>query len=189
MAQRMAGNSLVYRMYRWPRAEAAIERPARVPRVEEVDKLKPPKNHTSAIEPGWRSARSLPRGGTRESAWRSHLARLVVVSNRVSVPSGDGVKRAGGLEVALRPALQRNGGVWLGWSGKVAAADRLETRSVKQKNVEYAVTEHWTGRLEYDYLRFASKALTFQGTATPGNVGGTVGLNLGEIKAIMAYKF
>jgi outer membrane immunogenic protein len=57
--------------------------------------------------------------------------------------------------------------------------------------VEYAVTEHWTGRIEYDYLRFASKGLSFQGTATPGitTVGGTVGLNIGEIKGIMAYKF
>jgi len=40
------------------------------------------------------------------------LARLVVVSNWVSVPNGDGAKRAGGLEVALRPATERNGGVW-----------------------------------------------------------------------------
>lgn len=58
--------------------------------------------------------------------------------------------------------------------------------------VEYAVTDHWTGRLEYDYLRFASKGLTYQGTATPPlvlNVSGTAGLNLGEIKAVMAYKF
>jgi outer membrane immunogenic protein len=57
--------------------------------------------------------------------------------------------------------------------------------------VEYAVTDHWTGRLEYDYLRFAAKGLTFQGSATPGltAVAGTIGLNLGEIKAIMAYKF
>jgi hypothetical protein len=38
----------------------------------------------------------------------SLLARLLVVSNRVSVP-GDGSTRAGGLEVALRPALQKNG--------------------------------------------------------------------------------
>jgi outer membrane immunogenic protein len=57
--------------------------------------------------------------------------------------------------------------------------------------VEYAVTDHWTGRLEYDYLRFPTKGLTFQGNAIPllANVAGTVGLNLGEIKAIMAYKF
>jgi hypothetical protein len=34
------------------------------------------------------------------------LARLVVVSNRVSIPSGDGTNRAGGLEVALARAVQ-----------------------------------------------------------------------------------
>jgi outer membrane immunogenic protein len=59
--------------------------------------------------------------------------------------------------------------------------------------VEYAVTEHWTGRLEYDYFRFPAKALSFQGTATtPPNVGfvsSTIGLNISEIKLIMAYKF
>jgi outer membrane immunogenic protein len=59
--------------------------------------------------------------------------------------------------------------------------------------VEYAVTEHWTGRIEYDYLRFPSKALTLQGNATTppnvGFIGGMIGLNISEIKLIMAYKF
>jgi outer membrane immunogenic protein len=61
--------------------------------------------------------------------------------------------------------------------------------------MEYAVTDHWTGRLEYDYFRFPTKALSFQGTAVPligvipGTVGGQVGLNIGEVKLIMAYKF
>ena len=72
------------------------------------------------------------------------MARLVVVSNRVSVPSGDG-KRAGGLEVALRPALHRRGGLWFGWSGKVApaaaAADKVATRRARHKNVDYVVTD------------------------------------------------
>jgi outer membrane immunogenic protein len=63
--------------------------------------------------------------------------------------------------------------------------------------VEYAVTEHWTGRIEYDYLRFPAKALGFQGNAlppvgffgVPGTATGAVGLSIGEIKGIMAYKF
>jgi outer membrane immunogenic protein len=58
--------------------------------------------------------------------------------------------------------------------------------------VEYAITEHWTGRLEYDYFKFASKAIAFSGPAAvpPGSTpGGNVGINLNEIKAIMAYKF
>ncbi len=87
------------------------------------------------------------------------MARLVVVSNRVSVPTGDGAKRAGGLEVALRPALQRNGGVWLGWSGKVAAADELETRSVKNKNVEYVVTDLSSDDYQEYYNGFANRVL------------------------------
>jgi trehalose 6-phosphate synthase len=69
------------------------------------------------------------------------LARLVVVSNRVAVPSRDAAKRAGSLEVALRPALHRSGGVWFGWSGKVAPPDALETRRIKHKNVEYVITD------------------------------------------------
>jgi trehalose 6-phosphate synthase len=87
------------------------------------------------------------------------LARLMVVSNRVSVPSGDGAKRAGGLEVALRPALQRNGGVWLGWSGKVRAADNLETRSVTHKNVEYIVTDLSKDDYNEYYNGFANRVL------------------------------
>jgi trehalose 6-phosphate synthase len=83
----------------------------------------------------------------------------VVVSNRVSVPSGDGAKRAGGLEVALRPALQHNGGVWLGWSGKAGAADQLETRSVKHKNVEYVVTDLSKDDYQEYYSGFANRVL------------------------------
>ena len=61
------------------------------------------------------------------------MARLVVVSNRVSIP-GDGIKRAGGLEVVLRPALQHKGGVWFGWSGKVAPADELGQRAADSRS-------------------------------------------------------
>jgi trehalose 6-phosphate synthase len=63
------------------------------------------------------------------------LAQLVVVSNRVSVPSGDGTNRAGGLEVALRPALERNGGVWFGWSGKAVTQRDVGMHTVTHKDV------------------------------------------------------
>jgi trehalose 6-phosphate synthase len=86
------------------------------------------------------------------------LGRLVVVSNRVSVP-GDGAARAGGLEVALRPALQKNGGVWLGWSGKVAAANELETRSIRHKNIEYVVTDLSKEDFDEYYSGFANRVL------------------------------
>ena len=69
------------------------------------------------------------------------MGRLVIVSNRVSMPS-DETRRADGLEVVLRPALEHKGRrVWFGWSGKVARADQLATRAVRHKNVEYIVTD------------------------------------------------
>jgi trehalose 6-phosphate synthase len=86
------------------------------------------------------------------------LGRLVVVSNRVSVPV-DSAQRAGGLEVALRPALRKNGGVWLGWSGKVAAGNELETRSVRHKNIEYVVTDLSKEDFEEYYSGFANRVL------------------------------
>ena len=89
----------------------------------------------------------------------SALARLVVVSNRVSVPSVDGTKHAGGLEVALGPALRKNGGVWFGWSGKVVPAGQLQTRSVCHKNIEYAVTDLSTHDFEEYYNGFANRVL------------------------------
>jgi trehalose 6-phosphate synthase len=85
------------------------------------------------------------------------LARLVVVSNRVSVPND--AQRAGGLEAALRPALKFNGGVWLGWSGRVVPADELETRSVRRKNIEYVITDLSQDDFEEYYNGFANRVL------------------------------
>jgi trehalose 6-phosphate synthase len=86
------------------------------------------------------------------------LARLVVVSNRVSVP-GDGANRAGGLEVALRPALHNNGGLWLGWSGKVASGDALKTRSLRHNNIKYVITDLSKEGFEEYYSGFANRVL------------------------------
>ena len=50
------------------------------------------------------------------------MSRLVVVSNRVPVPPAPGTQSqntAGGLSVALDGLLQKRGGLWFGWSGKV----------------------------------------------------------------------
>jgi trehalose 6-phosphate synthase len=47
------------------------------------------------------------------------MNRLVVVSNRVPVPS-DISNQAGGLAVALGGLMQKRGGVWFGWSGRVS---------------------------------------------------------------------
>jgi trehalose 6-phosphate synthase len=44
------------------------------------------------------------------------MSRLVVVSNRTADPRKTA---AGGLAVAVRESLQRTGGLWFGWSGKI----------------------------------------------------------------------
>src|SRR5450631_2028185 len=87
------------------------------------------------------------------------VARLVVVSNRVSVPNGDSAKRAGGLEVALRPALERNRGVWFGWSGKAVPRPDVEMHTVCHKNVTYVVTDLSQDDYQEYYNGFANRVL------------------------------
>ncbi len=69
------------------------------------------------------------------------MARVVVVSNRVAVPSSDGGARAGGLEVVLRSFLKRNQGVWFGWSGRTVAKGEEKVRTVEQAGVTYITTD------------------------------------------------
>src|SRR4051812_41933553 len=49
------------------------------------------------------------------------MTRLIVISNRVSVPKGrDGSGAQGGLAPALEAALRESRGIWFGWSGEKA---------------------------------------------------------------------
>jgi trehalose 6-phosphate synthase len=47
------------------------------------------------------------------------VSRLILVSNRVSVPDPEGPRQAGGLAVAVNAALRHHEGIWFGWSGRV----------------------------------------------------------------------
>ncbi|TAN02036.1 MAG: trehalose-6-phosphate synthase, partial [Rhizobiaceae bacterium] len=47
------------------------------------------------------------------------MNRLVIVSNRVA--NLRKTTQTGGLAVGLADALKQRGGVWFGWSGKIAA--------------------------------------------------------------------
>ncbi len=58
------------------------------------------------------------------------MNRIVVVSNRVQVPTDANVK-AGGLAVALDGLMAQRGGLWFGWSGEVGE----EVRRVTQRTV------------------------------------------------------
>ena len=65
------------------------------------------------------------------------MGQLVVVSNRVGIPEQNARARAGGLEVAVRAALKDKTGIWLGWSGKVAAHTKIATQRVLHDKITY----------------------------------------------------
>ena len=86
------------------------------------------------------------------------MARLVVVSNRVGIP--DRGARPGGLEVAIRPALKRHGGLWFGWSGRVADEDVPQTVRIEaQDNITYATVDLAKDDYQEFYNGFANRVL------------------------------
>ncbi len=85
--------------------------------------------------------------------------RLVVVSNRVTIPERQEKAMAGGLAVALREALEQRGGLWFGWSGSVSEGAAQEVRQVQRGNVTYAVTDLSEAERQSYYLGFANRAL------------------------------
>ncbi|KAA5603080.1 alpha,alpha-trehalose-phosphate synthase (UDP-forming) [Blastochloris sulfoviridis] len=85
--------------------------------------------------------------------------RLVVVSNRVSAPDREGKIGVGGLAVALRAALRERGGIWFGWSGRVAAAPAEHPQIVQRGKVGYAVVDIAPIDRDEYYLGFANRAL------------------------------
>ena len=87
------------------------------------------------------------------------MSRLVVVSNRVTIPTGD--SKAGGLAVALNDLMERQGGLWFGWSGGTSNDDKsCNTPSVVQHGaVEYATVDLTPGELELYYNNFSNGTL------------------------------
>ncbi len=87
------------------------------------------------------------------------MSRIVIVSNRVAVPSGDGGARAGGLEVALRSFLKRHHGIWFGWSGRIAAKGEEDVRSIEHSGVTYVTTDLTRTEFQEYYNGFANRML------------------------------
>jgi len=83
------------------------------------------------------------------------VSRLVVVSNRVALPTES---RAGGLASAMQAALAEMGGLWFGWSGKIGDGE-CALRTEYSGNVEYALVD--LSRTDYQqfYLGFANGTL------------------------------
>ncbi len=87
------------------------------------------------------------------------MSRLVVISNRVSIPTGE--SKAGGLAVALNALMERQGGLWFGWSGATTmeAASVTKPQLVQHDNVEYATIDLTPDELELYYNRFSNATL------------------------------
>jgi len=87
------------------------------------------------------------------------LARLIVVSNRVSAPVRN-AERAGGLEVALQAVFKNHPGVWFGWSGRVVASkEEIETRTTELDGQQYIVTDLTREDNKEYYNGFANRVL------------------------------
>ena len=73
------------------------------------------------------------------------MSRLVVVSNRVPVPSSTRAPQ-GGLATAVFSALETRGGLWFGWNGRLS--EEKEVARTRYGNVDFATTA--LSRRDYD---------------------------------------
>lgn len=90
---------------------------------------------------------------------RPPQSRLVVVSNRVQPPVGDGRANQGGLAVALLAALREKGGVWFGWSGETTDTFTGELKIVEAGPVSSATIDLEPQDVEEYYNGFANRTL------------------------------
>lgn len=86
------------------------------------------------------------------------MNRLVVVSNRIAdVAPG---AQAGGLAVAIGGLLQKRGGLWFGWSGKVAKDGGERTVELTTRGqIEYATVDLTPQEHHGYYTRFSNSVL------------------------------
>jgi trehalose 6-phosphate synthase len=86
------------------------------------------------------------------------VTRLVVVSNRVTAPTGSNSGAQGGLAVALQAALREHGGLWFGWSG-----DEVETFTgelhVEERDYTSATIDLEPQDVEEYYEGYANRTL------------------------------
>jgi trehalose 6-phosphate synthase len=85
------------------------------------------------------------------------MSRLVVVSNRVPLPSERGAK-AGGLAVAITDALTP-GSLWFGWSGRRSTRGSAITHIQRSGDVTYATIDLTEADYRHFYVNFANGAL------------------------------
>lgn len=94
------------------------------------------------------------------------MSKLIVLSNRVNLPSKKSPKAvAGGLAVALQEALAKDGGIWVGWNGQVVTTisdmpDTVNQFATEQHDkVTYVTTAFSPMQYEKYYCGYANNRL------------------------------
>jgi trehalose 6-phosphate synthase len=85
------------------------------------------------------------------------MSRLVVVSNRVPVPTEKG-PRSGGLAVVLQEAL-RSETLWFGWSGRISDAAQAKPHSIAKGAVTYTTLDLTREEHALYYNGFANRCM------------------------------
>jgi trehalose 6-phosphate synthase len=86
------------------------------------------------------------------------MKRIVVVSNRVGLPAPNS-ESSGGLVTGVRAAMRGRGGLWLGWSGKVAPSPGDEPKIVGADGIDFATIDLDEAAFRDYYLGFANGTL------------------------------
>jgi trehalose 6-phosphate synthase len=87
------------------------------------------------------------------------MNRLIVVSNRVNPPTGEGDESVGGLAMALAAALREYSGLWFGWSGRTTPEFTGQLSVEKVGGVTAAVVDLEETDLDEYYNGYANKTL------------------------------
>ena len=88
------------------------------------------------------------------------MSRLIVISNRVSVPQAAGVPGAqGGLAVALSSALREHRGIWFGWSGQETEEFTGHLNMQRNEDVTTATVDLEPQDIEEYYNGYANRTL------------------------------
>lgn len=87
------------------------------------------------------------------------MSRLIVVSNRVSVPRDKGASSMGGLAMALGAMLREGRGVWFGWSGETVEHFTGQPRVEQVGDITVALTDLEPQDVEEYYNGYANKTL------------------------------
>ena len=87
------------------------------------------------------------------------MSRLIVVSNRVTAPTGKGGESVGGLAMALAAALREYSGLWFGWSGQTQAEFTGRLNMQQADGVTVATVDLAEDDLDEYYNGYANKTL------------------------------